>query len=204
LDHRADLLVRAAKGDRIQVGGYGCQHIVEVVRNAAGKLAECFQTLRLRQRSLCLLTQRHLALKIAEGRRERPVRVCSLDPRAVERVLQLQDLGRSGGNWFGGLRGHVRKRLAQLFDRPSDLSRQAPGEQEARDRKAGAQDDRPAHRAPSCCLQLRFLDRDTHCPVTHRWLGIGSYERIPRKGGELEHPVSCLVARHPSEAYWPT
>ena len=67
LDHLADLLVSAAKRDHIQVGGDGRQHIVEVVRHAAGKLADCFQTLRLRQRCLCLLTQRHLVLKIGEG-----------------------------------------------------------------------------------------------------------------------------------------
>ena len=160
LDHIADLLVSAAKRDRIQVGGDGRQHIVEVVRNAASKLADCFHALRLRQRCLCLLAQRHLTLKIGEGRHERLVRVCPLNRRTVERVLQVQDLRRSGRNRLARFRGHVGKRLAQLIDRLSDLSGQAPGEQEARCRKASAQHDRPAHRIPSRRLQLRFLDCD--------------------------------------------
>ena len=80
----------------------------------------------------------------------------------------------SGGpdlNRLARFRGHVGKRQAQLIDRPSDLSGQEPGEQEARGRKASAQHDRPAHRGPSCLLQLRFLDRDAHRPVAHRWTG---------------------------------
>ena len=97
----------------------------------------------------------------------------------------------SGGpdlNRLARFRGHVGKRLAQLIDRPSDLSGQAPGEQEARGRKASAQHDRPAHRAPSRLLQLRFLDRDAHRPVAYGWMGIGAYERVALKGGILEQP----------------
>ena len=45
LDRIADLLISAAKCDRVQVGGDGRQDIVEVVRHTAGKLADCFQAL---------------------------------------------------------------------------------------------------------------------------------------------------------------
>ena len=51
----------------VQVRGNGRQHIVEVVRHAAGKLTECFHALRLRPQYLCLLAQRYLTFKLGEG-----------------------------------------------------------------------------------------------------------------------------------------
>ena len=146
---------------------------------------------------LRLLAQCQLTLKLGERSQKGLVRLCPLNRRPVQRVLQLQNLGRRHGNQFDGRHGRVGKRLAQLTDRPRNLSGQAPGEQEARSRKASAQHHRPAHRIPNRRLHLCLLIPTSTLHALRDDCALAANERIPLAGGVLGQPRPIFGGAQP-------
>jgi hypothetical protein len=65
------------------------------VRHPARKLPKRFQSLRLGKGGLGFFARRHLMLKLGKGRHKGPTCFLTLDGRAIERILQLDDFWRT-------------------------------------------------------------------------------------------------------------